>query len=182
MAVNEVKTSGWMDVVQEIDRDKSGKEIRITVDRDGKKQKRMMVSIACRQSHNVFTCGRYGVTATWNLNKLMLKSLKMLFTGQMSRNDLAGPVGMVSLVNQTASAGAVPYLYLAALICLNLAYINLLPFPALDGGRIIFVMIRKITGNMISDDMEGKVHLAGMFLLITFAVFITWNDIMRLFG
>lgn len=43
-------------------------------------------------------------------------------------------------------------------------------------------MIRKITGNMISDDMEGKVHLAGMFLLITFAVFITWNDIMRLFG
>ena len=75
-----------------------------------------------------------------------------------------------------------PYLYLAALICLNLAYINLLPFPALDGGRIIFVMIRKITGNMISDDMEGKVHLAGMFLLITFAVFLTWNDIMRLFG
>ena len=86
------------------------------------------------------------MTATWNLNKLMLKSLKMLFTGQMSRNDLAGPVGMVSLVNQTATAGAVPYLYLAALICLNLAYINLLPFPALDGGRIIWNDIMRLFG------------------------------------
>ena len=114
--------------------------------------------------------------------RIVFTSLVDLMRGRESINNLSGPVGIVSAIGQAASYGWQDLLELLALITVNLGILNLLPFPALDGGRIIFVMIRKITGNMISDDMEGKVHLAGMFLLITFAVFITWNDIMRLFG
>ena len=58
----------------------------------------------------------------------------------------------------------------------------MLPLPALDGGRILFVIIRKITGRMISDKMEANVHAAGMILLLTLMVFVTWNDIGRLFS
>ncbi len=194
VAVNQQKTDSWSDVVEAIDKSKKGESITMTVERNGKnksctvtptyskKDKRMMVGIACKQKHSLISGIKYGVIATGNLNKLMMQSLKMLFTGKLSKDDVSGPVGMVSIVNRTATMGVVPYLYLAAIICLNLAYINLLPLPALDGGRILFVIIRKITGNRITDNMEGYVHLAGMVLLIVFTIFITWNDIMKLLG
>lgn len=194
VAINEQKTDSWNDVVTAIDKSKKGDTLTMIVERNGvkkkctvtptysKKDQRMMVGIACKQKHSLISGVKYGVVATGNLNKLMIQSLKMLFTGKLSKNDVSGPVGMVSIVNQTATLGAVPYLYLAAIICLNLAYINLLPLPALDGGRILFVIIRKITGNRITDNMEGYVHLAGMVLLIAFTIFITWNDIMKLIG
>ena len=66
-------------------------------------------------------------------------------------------------------------------ISLNLAIFNLLPFPALDGGRIIFVIIRMVTGKAITDRQENMVHGAGMILLLTLMVFATWNDLVRLF-
>ena len=66
------------------------------------------------------------------------------------------------------------------MISLNLAIFNLLPLPALDGGRIIFVIIRMFTGKAISDKVEARVHMIGMALLLTLTVFVTWNDIMRL--
>lgn len=194
VAVNGQKTDSWSAVVKAIDQNKKGDRLSMTVERNGnkkeytvtptysKKDKRMMVGIACKQKHSLISGVKYGVITTGNLNKLMVQSLKMLFTGKLSKNDVSGPVGMVSIVNQTATQGVVPYLYLAAIICLNLAYINLLPLPALDGGRILFVIIRKITGNRITDNMEGYVHLAGMVLLIAFTIFITWNDIMKLIG
>ena len=76
----------------------------------------------------------------------------------------------------------IAYLYLVALISLNMAIVNLLPFPALDGGRIIFVIIRKITGNMISDKVEGYMHIAGFAVLMLLFVFVAWQDILRLLG
>lgn len=191
-AVNGKDTDDWSEVVSGISVVKKGESMTVTVLRNGSdqtfkvtpeyssKEKRMTVGIQCRVSHNIFPCAKQGVIATWNLNKMMLKSFKMLFTGKLTRNDVSGPVGMVSLVNQSAHYGAVSFLYLAALICLNLAVINLLPFPALDGGRILFVIIRKVTGSMITDEIEGRVHLIGMSLLMAFFVLITWNDIARL--
>lgn len=105
-----------------------------------------------------------------------------MITGGVSKDDISGPVGIVSLVGDTKDYGFTYFLYLTALISLNIAIINLLPLPALDGGRIIFVIIRGITGNMISDDLEGKVHTAGMLLLLLLFLLITWNDIVRLFN
>ena len=65
------------------------------------------------------------------------------------------------------------------MMSLNLAVVNLLPFPALDGGRLIFVVIRKITGKAITDNMEATVHLIGMVLLMLLMVYVTWQDILR---
>ena len=70
----------------------------------------------------------------------------------------------------------------AAIISLNLGIINLLPIPALDGGRVVFVVIRKITGKAITDEMESKVHFAGMALLLLLLVFVTFNDVGRIVG
>lgn len=120
-----------------------------------------------------------GPKATWNLTRDMYGILKQLFTGQVSTKELSGPVGIVYIVNQTVKTGFLNMLYLMALISLNLGIMNLLPFPALDGGRLVFVLIRKITGKRITDEMEAKVNIAGFLVLIGLMLYVTWNDIIR---
>ena len=97
-------------------------------------------------------------------------------------DQVSGPVGMVNIVSQTKGYGAIYFIYLLGIISINLAIFNLLPLPALDGGRIIFVFIRLITGKAITDEMEGKVHAVGIVLLLTLMVFATWNDVLRIIG
>lgn len=111
----------------------------------------------------------------------MYTALKMLFTGAAGIKDLTGPVGIITVVNQATGLGLTYFFYLMAFISLNLAFVNLLPLPALDGGRILFVIIRKITGKMISDELEGTIHTVGMLLLLALMFYVTWNDILRIF-
>ena len=187
VSVDGKNVSDWTDTVKRIGSAESGETVKIGVVRNGDKESftvtpvvkddRMVIGIEATVSHSFFKCAGYGVKATWNLNKTMYEGMKHLFTKGVSKNDVAGPVRIVKLVDQTEKYGAASFLYLAAIISLNLAYINLLPFPALDGGRIIFVIIRRVTGNMITDRTEGMVHLVGMVLLLVLFVFVTWNDI-----
>lgn len=121
-----------------------------------------------------------GTKATYEMGSAMLSAMKQLVTGQVSLKEVAGPVGMVSMVGQTGKLGFVYVASLIALVSLNLAIINLLPLPALDGGRILFVFIRQFTGKMITDELEGKIHTIGLMLLLGLAVLVTWNDIGRL--
>ncbi len=192
-AINGTPTDSWSDVVTGIDGCEAGVPMEVEV-RRGKEtftttlvpeigeDGRTVIGIQATISHSVLLGFRYGVPATWEMNKLMLESFVSMFRNGVSKDDVSGPVGIVTLVNETSQYGISSFLYLAALISLNLAIINLLPFPALDGGRIIFVIIRKITGNMITDKIEGYVHMVGMVLLLTLFLFITWNDISRLFS
>ena len=122
-----------------------------------------------------------GFKSTWYITRQMYKSLGMLASGNVAMKDVSGPVGMIGLVHQSAARGLISFFYLVALISLNLAIFNLLPLPALDGGRIIFVIIRMITGKAITDKQEAMVHGAGMVLLLSLMVFVTWNDIIKLF-
>ena len=75
--------------------------------------------------------------------------------------------------------GLIYVFYFTALISLNLAIVNMFPLPALDGGRLIFIIIRKITGKAITDEIEAKVHFAGIVLLLGLMLYVTWNDIVR---
>ncbi|HKK95904.1 MAG TPA: RIP metalloprotease RseP [Anaerovoracaceae bacterium] len=143
---------------------------------------RYVIGIASKLDHSPLIGIKNSIPATWNMNVNLLNGFKEMITGGVSKDDISGPVGIVSLVGDTSEYGIVYFLYLSALISLNIAIINLLPLPALDGGRIIFVIIRGVTGNMISDNLEGKVHTIGMLLLLLLFVLITWNDILRLFS
>ena len=176
-----------------ISKNTDGKAMKVVVERDGKihaytitptkdKDGRLVIGIVSRASHNVFVCAGQGVKVTWNLNSQMLGALRQMVHKGIDRDSVTGPVGMAGLVNKTAHTGILSYLYLVALISLNMAIINLLPFPALDGGRIIFVLIRKITGNMISTKVEGYMHLAGFAILMALFVLITWQDLSKLLG
>jgi regulator of sigma E protease len=121
----------------------------------------------------------HGFKATIELTKMMYEVLIQLFTGHASMNELTGPVGIVKAVSDSAKLGIAYVVQLAALISLNLGIVNLLPLPALDGGRIVFLIIRIFTGKRISDSLEGKIHLVGIVLLFGLMIYITFIDVGR---
>ena len=117
--------------------------------------------------------------------KLVYQSFWQMITGKVGVDQMSGPVGIVSEVNNAVNSGSYSWLYvlnLVALLTINLGIFNLLPIPALDGGRILFVLIEMIRRKAIPPEKEGIVHAVGMLLLLAFIVFVSFHDIMRLFN
>lgn len=103
------------------------------------------------------------------------------FTGEADLSQVAGPVGIVGMVGDAADFGLVALLTFTAIISLNLAIINLLPIPALDGGRLVFVAIEAVTNRPINPAWAGRLNLIGFTLLMLLMVVVTYNDIVRIF-
>ncbi len=121
---------------------------------------------------------RYWIEATW-------KSLGLIFKGQLSRDDLRGPVGIARTVDEVYDASKPSGLFyvwinmmnITVLLSANLGIMNLLPIPALDGGKLVFCLIEVITGRRVSPKVEGIFHFAGMCALVLLAIFVMFNDI-----
>lgn len=184
------KINEWNDIIEEIGESgeetvqivvlRGDSEVSITsrLEYDDEAQ-RYKVGISPVSEHRIIPSVTAGIKNTGSMTVMMYDILKQLFTGGVSVKELSGPVGIVYAVNDTAKAGIIYVIYLAALLSLNLAIMNMLPFPALDGGRLLFLLIRKITGKRVTDEMEGKIHFAGMVLLFALMIYVTWNDIIR---
>lgn len=112
--------------------------------------------------------------------RIIYTSLADLVRGRESINDLSGPVGIVTAIGQAASYGWQDLLELLALITINLGILNLLPFPALDGGKIVFLLIEGITGYAVPEKIQGSLTVAAFALLFGLMIFATYNDILRL--
>lgn len=121
---------------------------------------------------------------TWNGLVLITVGLFSLIAdtivGTADYSQIAGPVGIVGMVGDAAAFGIVALLSFTAFISLNLAIINLLPFPALDGGRLVFVAIETITGRPIPPEWAGRLNLVGFALLMLLMIAVTYNDIARI--
>lgn len=189
------KTNDWADITLTLaENAKAGTPINLKAVRGGEtteynivpyldeESQRYMIGIMPEVEHKPVYSIYLGARGTWNLAKMMINSLGQLFTGKAGADEISGPVGIVQVISQSVSYGVVYVAYVAAIISLNLGIINLLPIPALDGGRVVFVVIRKITGKAITDEMESKVHFVGMTLLLLLLVFVTFNDVGRIVG
>jgi len=111
----------------------------------------------------------------------MFKFLGQLVTGRVSSQDIAGPVGIVDLFVTYAPQGFEVVLQIAVLLSVNLGFINLLPLPALDGGRLVFIGIEAIRKKRIPEEIEGRIHAMGFLLLMGLVLFVTVMDITRCF-
>ncbi len=124
---------------------------------------------------------------TWEMGKLVYESLGMLIRGEARCSDMSGIVGTVDAVSgvmteqTTASDRGFTFLWFMALIAVNLGIVNLLPLPALDGGRLIFIIIEMIRRKPVPPEKEGMVHLIGMVLLLGLMLALTIGDIIRCF-
>jgi len=121
----------------------------------------------------------YGLTAiTIGLTSYIAEA----FMGEADLSQVAGPVGIYGMVSDAAATGWVPLLMFTAIISLHLAVLNLLPFPALDGGRLVFVAIESITRKPINPVWAGRINALGMIILLVLIAVVTWSDIMKLLG
>ncbi|WP_416150915.1 RIP metalloprotease RseP [Salipaludibacillus sp. HK11] len=123
----------------------------------------------------------FGFTQTYEYTKLIFEALGMLITGEFSLDHLAGPVGIYNYTGEVAAMGILLLLQWAAILSVNLGIINLLPLPALDGGRLVFIILEGIRGKPIDPQKEGIVHFIGFALLMLLMLAVTWNDINQFF-
>ena len=123
----------------------------------------------------------YAWNKTISLFGSMWDTLKYLFNGKVSINQLSGPVGIYSVVDSQSHQGMEALLYLVAYLSINAGIINLLPFPAFDGGRILFLFIEKIFRKPVSKNVENIIHSIGFMLIIGLLIYVTFNDIIKLF-
>lgn len=177
-----------VDLVYERDGEKHEVTITPKKDEDGN----YLIGItspAQYEKANFLTAIQYGVYEVKFWICSTLESLKMLVTGQVGMDQLSGPVGIVDVVDdtyqQSKSYGAMVVLMqmlnIGILLSANLGVMNLLPLPALDGGRLVFLILEAIRGKRVAPDKEGWVHAAGMVLLLALMVFVLFNDVKRLF-
>jgi regulator of sigma E protease len=123
-----------------------------------------------------------GYQRTIEITRLTADGLIQLFTGKVSADGIAGPVGIIKLIEESASYGIIYVINLTALISINLGLLNLLPIPALDGSRILFLFVEGVRGRPVDPSKENFIHLMGFMLLMLLMVFITYRDIVKLFG
>ncbi|MDO4833675.1 MAG: RIP metalloprotease RseP [Bacillota bacterium] len=176
-----IKTIGFSEEDEaEITLDRNGREITLAAGLEySKEADRKMIGITPVTEHDPGKAVVGGVKNTGSMTVMMCRILKQLFTGEVSVKELSGPVGIVYATNQAAKSGLMYVVYLTALLSLNLAIINMLPLPALDGGRLLFLIIRLFTGKRVSDATEGKIHFIGICLLFALMIYVTFNDVLR---
>lgn len=181
-----------------------GKDALFTVERDGKEMTvemspvdngsgRKIFGIYCEPNYrvkcNLLDTVKYSAYEVKYWIQLTVESLKMLFQGKVGINEMSGPVGVVSYIGETyeesqASGGFYLWmnmLNISILLTANLGVMNLLPIPALDGGRLVFLIIEAIRGKALDPEKEGMVHFIGLVALMVLMVIVMFNDVRKLF-
>ena len=168
-------------------KDKEGNERKVSLtpdtitNEDGSKSYLVGIGLDTTKRRGFGTSLSYACETTVSLYKLMLTTLKELFTGGVSASDLSGPVGIYSVVDSQSKQGFQNIMYLTAYLSMNIGVINLIPFPAFDGGRVLFLIIEKIRRKPVKAKTEATINSIGFALLMILMLYVTFNDILRLF-
>lgn len=139
------------------------------------------ISLTSKVNKGFFNSIKYSFSKFSSIFKSMFKVIGNLFTGKLGINSLSGPVGIYNVVGEQSKQGFENVIYLCAYISINVGFVNLIPMPAFDGGRALFLLIEKIRKKPISQKTENTIHSIGFVLLMILVVVITINDIIRLF-
>ncbi len=156
-------------------KDETGNEI--TIGRIGISKK---LNLHVIQSDSIIMAPVKGFEAVYEWSILTLKVIKRLFTGALSAKQIGGPILIVDAASKAASAGALTYFNLIAIISINLAILNLLPIPVLDGGHLLFMSIEALRGRPLSEKATGIFTRIGFAMLMLLVVFVFYNDTVRI--
>lgn len=191
--------------VQDLISKSEGQEIAITVNRKNEEktleikpektliketgEERFLVGVTMGQtlngdlSVNEFSLARgfkLGGNFFNNVTKQTFQVFGMLFSGELGLSNLSGPIGVVNEIGKATTMGLSSVLFMLAFININIGIFNLIPFPALDGGRAVFILIEMITGKVVPKEIEAKIHLVGIILLLLLIVVVSFKDITTL--
>ncbi|MCQ9209842.1 RIP metalloprotease RseP [Granulicatella seriolae] len=194
VSVDGTPTNDWVQLTDQLIA-KPDQSIQLEILRDGQKQSVTLTSqsddnngtkvgkigIMVSQDTSFMSKISYGFTATWAVMTSVLSVLSSFFTKGFSINQLGGPVAMYSLTSQVVQNGFVQVLNLLAVLSVNLGIMNLLPIPALDGGKLVLNAIEGVRGKPLDPQKESYITIAGAIILLVIMLLVTWNDILRLF-
>ncbi len=130
---------------------------------------------------NVFQALSQSFIQTYQITALTIKGVVKLFQGTVSPKTLGGPIMIAQMAGQEARAGVVNFIFFIALISINLAILNFLPIPVLDGGHLLFFFVEAVTGHPVSIKIREIAQQAGIFVLILLMIYVFYNDIARVF-
>lgn len=166
-----------------------GKEIKFTVERNNEiidalitpeVQTNYYMGVYLKKAENNFANNiYYAYFETLNFGSSIIDNLKLLFTGNVSINQMVGPVGIGEIVAETN--GFADFAYILAVVSISLGFTNLLPFPPLDGGKIVILLIEAIRRKPINEKVEIYIQMAGFVILIGLSILVTYNDVLRIF-
>lgn len=152
---------------------------KIEKDKDGNELKVFGLKIEQKAEKGFIASVKYAINKFNSLISTMMITVGNLFTGKIALNNLSGPVGIYHVVGESMKVGLEQIIYLIAFLSVNVGLINILPIPAFDGGRILFLVIEKIKGSPINAKFENMCHTIFFFLLIALMIYITVFDIIR---
>lgn len=185
-AIDSNPVEKWEDVLTLISA-KPNEEIRLVIEREGAvKELAVVTEVGPEENRGMIGIGpeiqkfSFIPSARFSLERFgtVIYSIFQVVTGQAPL-DVAGPVGIIFVIGEVAQTGFVNLLLLTALISISLGIMNLLPIPALDGGRLFFLLVEAIRGKRIDPEKEGFIHFIGFALLIMLILFITYQDVLR---
>ena len=192
--IDKIKTKDIYDINTLI-RYKKDEEINLKINRSGEnleinlkpryseENKMYLIGITSKLKHSFFKSIELGAKRTGEMSFMILKSLKMIFDGSFKMEYLSGPVGVVQMIGSESSKGFLNFLQILALISVNLGVFNLLPIPALDGGKFFFLLIEALRGKPMNEKFEQGITIIGFSILFSLMIYVTvFNDIGRLFS
>lgn len=194
ISIDGAEISTWNDIVDVIQKHPDEK-ITFTVERNGKTMDIPVtpksisedgktfgrIGVNSPVDHSPLKVATYGITQTYVWTVEIFKLLGHLISGGFSIDMLSGPVGIYKSTETVAKSGIIYLFKWAGLLSINIGIMNLLPLPALDGGRLLFFGIEALRGKPIDRQKEGIVHFIGFALLMLLMIIVTWNDIQRFF-
>jgi regulator of sigma E protease len=207
LRANEQGIADWMALVKFI-REHPDQDIQLQVERDGAVQS-IVVHTATRDTesgaigrigaapapagplppelaaevkYSVFEAVGVAVHKTWQLSVLTLRMIGKMITGEVSVENLSGPITIATYAGYTASVGLGAFLYFLAVVSISLGVLNLLPVPLLDGGHLMYYLVEMVKGSPLSDALQLQLQRVGIAFLVMLMTLALYNDVMRLFG
>lgn len=194
LSINGVNISNWEDIGKTINTLEKKDEIKLVIERENEiknidlkltyepETKRYILGILPDYHIEKFTVSEAVKASFLGLKKIMvdtLDGLKMIISGKVKSEEISGPIGIIKVVGEASKEGIGIVAWLTALLSVNVGILNLLPLPALDGGRIIFVLL-ELMGIKVNKKIEERIHTTGMMLLFALFIYISANDIFNL--
>lgn len=147
----------------------------------GAESKLFGIQIDAEDTSNVFKSFIYSIRKFNSIISSMVYTIWGLISGKIGLSALSGPVGIYEVVGETINYGINYFLYILAFLSINVGFINILPFPAFDGGHVLFLIIEKIKGSPVNAKIENTCHLIGFILIFLLMIIVTIIDIIKLF-
>lgn len=199
LKLNGIKTTSWdklqialyrknkSDIYEFVVKKTSGEEKTYQVipkkitNEDGSETTQFGFGVDTTKHYGFFSSIKYAFTKFESIMSSMLLTITSLFSGKISLSALSGPVGIYGVVGDSLSVGFAQIVYIVAFLSINVGFINILPFPAFDGGRVLFMVIEKIKRSPVNAKLENAFHTIGFILLMILMIYITLQDILKLF-